>query len=212
MSLPIKVLVLISLLLGACAPGTPRSTQIPRARTEASVVRSGFSIRDGRLGAGALVRVGGSKTIRDITIGITFFAGGRKVGAQQRDILPYCPPSSDCWWGQSFFGDRLDVRWASVDRAVVRVLRAGASTDRESIVSRLRFAVEGDDVVVTPAGEDGTAYLVAVRGSRPSYGISFVTRSGEHAPLRYGTESFPTDRRDRIVGAFYPGPVERPAD
>jgi hypothetical protein len=212
-SLRLLAVAVAAVLLGACGPDEPRPTPISPARTEASIVRSGFSVRDGRIGVAALVRVRGDRTVHAIRLRVSLFSNGRRIGRSQSDVLPYCPPSTDCWWGQSFFGDQLDQDWRSVDRVVLSVDRVGDRVPSESIVSNLRTSVQGDDVLVTPPGTDGTAYLLALRGSQPSYGISFVVRGDENETLRYGKDQLPVDKRDRVIGVFYPGRVPfGPAD
>lgn len=190
----------IMTMLSACGANAPRSTPRPAKRTDAYVVRSGFSVRDGRVGVAALVRVRGNRTVRGIKVGVSLFAGGRRVGRQQ-DTLPYCPSSTDCWWGQGFYDEH------SVDRVRVEIIDTTSRTDAQAHVEKLPVVVQNDEVVVTPRGEEGTAYLVALYGREPSYAISFFTRSDETAPLRYGNDLFPITKRDRLLAVFYPGAV-----
>lgn len=190
----------MALLLSGCGVNEPRSTPIPRTRTEAYVAGSGFSIRQGRVGVAALVRVRGDRAVRAIDLRISLFAQGRRI-AEQQDTLPYCPPSTDCWWGQGFFDRR------SVDRIRVEVVSTGSTTEATPEVVELPVVIEDDDVVVTLGGEEGTAYLVALRGRRPFFGISFYVRRGESDQLRYGKDEFPTASRHRVIGVLYPGPV-----
>ncbi len=195
-----SALTAITLLLGACGGSEARPSPAPTARTEAYVVRSGFSIRDGRVGVGALVRVRGDRAVHTITLGISLFAKGRRVGRQE-DTLPYCPASTDCWWGQAFSIEH------PVDRLRVQVVGTSGRTVSPPPIRKLRVVVQDDAVLVTPPGEDGTAYLVALHGVEPSFGISFFMRRDETAELRYGKDDFPRGTNDRVLGVFYPGRV-----
>lgn len=190
----------MAVVMGACGGSEPRSTPVPRARTDAYVVRSGYSIREGRVGVGALVRVRGDRAVKTIRLGISLFAKGRRIGRQQ-DTLPYCPASTDCWWAQGFYDER------SVDRVTVEVVGTAGKTESTPEVQSLPVIVRDDEVVVTPSGEEGTAYIVAMRGRRPSFGISFFARRNATDELRYGKDLFPITSADRVLGVLYPGPI-----
>lgn len=167
--------------------------------TEAAVVRSGFSVRDGLVGTGAIVR--SERPVRDIELRVSFYRDGKELRTE-RDRIPFCPRSTDCTWGQQTFADTL----GEVDRIEVAVTGAKpvASTPALRV---LRTRTTGRDTIVSPNGIEGTVYLVAFDAGVPKLGRSFFVRTGERNPLHFSRTLFPRGQGDRVGAFLYPGPV-----
>lgn len=197
------ITTLVALALTACASDTPTPT--PASASGAYVVRSGFSVRGDRIGMGAIVRVRGNRPVQKIDLDIAFIAGGRRL-TMEPDTLPYCPPLTDCRWGQGFFAGGNIPSPRSIDRIEVTVARDGGIHPGPAEVIELDTDISRN-VTVKPRRRDGTAYLVAIRDKVPVFGLSFFTRRDEARPLHYGTKLFPRRDGDEIRAFFYPGPV-----
>jgi hypothetical protein len=199
-------LTFVTLAIAACGTdGAAPGPSVPPA-SAAYVVRSGFSIRDEQIGTGALVRVRGQRAVREIRLRVSMFANGRRVTVERAE-LPYCPPSTDCLWAEALFGEHLGRNWRDVDRVRVEVVGDGGRMTGSHEVGRLDLEEQEAHVTVTPEGEEGTAYLVALRDSAPAFGVSFFVGDGDRRPLRYSQTLFPRRQGDRVVAVFYPGPV-----
>jgi hypothetical protein len=197
----------IALVLTACALGSCASDAKPQReekRSHAYVVRSGFSVRGDRIGVGALVRVRGDRPIREIRLRVSYYVGDRRVGAEP-DTLRYCAPGTDCFWGQSFFSGGDIPR--SVDRVVVDVSGDRGAYKRRAQIEELDVRVEGDEVEVQPAGEEGTLYVIAFRGRTPRFGLSYFLTSADRTTLRYSQNLFPRAQGDRVRAFIYRGSV-----
>jgi hypothetical protein len=175
---------------------------------EATVVRDGFSIRDDRIGIGAIVRVDGHDTVRDIALTVSFRVGSRML-ATEHAILPHCPPRTDCPWGQMLFGDRLHKAWRNIDRVDIDVLRTGHAVTGSRSVVDVRTMVRDGAIEVHPDGRQGTAFVIAYEGARPVAGYSFFAAKGVRDALRYGPTLFPRLRTDAFATALYPGPTPK---
>jgi hypothetical protein len=201
-----RLALLLLVLLGACGGGDqPQEAAEPR-ESRARVVRSGFSIHDKQVGTGAIVRVDGDEARQKIGLRVTFFADGERLGAE-RDTLPFCPPRTECGWGQTLFGSNLHKSWASIDRVEVEISDNGSATSDETELGELDVTADDERVVVTPGGEEGTVYLVAFDNEVPRSGYSFFTQDGERGKLRYSQRIFPRRDGSDVKACFYPGPI-----
>jgi hypothetical protein len=178
----------------------------PDVAGDATVVRDGFSIRDDRIGIGAIVRVDGEQAFRGIVLGVRFRIGDEVVGAE-RDTLPYCPPATDCPWGQLIFGGRVTKAWRSIDNVDVRVVASGRVVPSAPTIGELPTTVRNGSVEVRPDGRAGTAYAIAFDGKLPVAGYSFFTTRGERDRLTYSSGIFPRLDRDRMKTVLYLGAV-----
>ena len=199
-----RLALVLLVVLGACANDQTNQTPAPR-ESRARIVRSGFSVHDMQIGVAATVRVDGDETLRRIGIRATFIADGKRLGTR-RDTLAFCPPRTECGWGQSLFGENLHDDWASVDRVDVRIGARGTGGE-DGNVGELDIETTDARVVVTPSGEQGTVYLVAFDDHVPRGGYSFFTQDGETNELRYTQRIFPRDEGTKVKGYFYPGPI-----
>lgn len=163
------------------------------------LVRSGSSLRDGRLGVAGLVRT--DDHVRDVVIGITMLDEGKPTTGEQ-DVLAYCPSSTDCWWAASF-----QVEGTSVDTVRTRIVSSERVDDLTEKPRELRVSANAQEVSLRPPGEEGVVYLLAFRADAPRFGTSFFTRAGERSRLRYGPALFPRHRSERVRAFFYPGLV-----
>jgi hypothetical protein len=154
---------------------------------------------------GAIVRVRGNRTIRDIELSIAFTADGEKVTVEP-DTLPFCPPSTDCYWGQGFYPDEEDPDPRTIDRIEVAVSRDGGSRPEAGEVIELETETR-NGVSVTPRKQEGTVYLVAIRDRVPVFGVSFFTGRDDTRPLHYAEPLFALRDGDDVRAFFYPGPV-----
>jgi hypothetical protein len=195
-----KPLFAVALLASCLSCG-----RTPEPPGEATVVRTGFSIRDDRIGIGAIVRVDGQETLRDIVLDVRFRIGDDVVGAE-RDTLPYCPPATDCPWGQLIFGDRVTKEWWSIDDVDVRVVGSeSVAGPHARTVEEVPTVVRDGAVEVTPDGRAGTAYTIAFDGDVPVAGYSFFTTLGERDRLTYSSRIFPRLDGDRVETVLYVG-------
>lgn len=193
----ILTICLAVLLLGACSE---RAEQTGDVR----VTRHGLSVRNGTVGVGALVRA--SEARRDLEISLVFSADGDRVSTQ-RSTLPFCPASTDCWWGESYAGATLGGRWSAIDDVEIRI-GDGSADDSERQVVELDV-VTTDDRTEIEVPDDGTVYTIVFDDGAPVWGGFATVRD---APDRVGSQGLVSgDERMRAflyVGAF--GDAGRP--
>lgn len=163
-----------------------------------SVSRTGFSVRDGRVGFGALVRA--TEPLREVELEISIMNDGRAVSTQT-DTLPHCSPGRDCWWGTGFFHE------GPVDDVLIRVIRSTSAAEDVPPIRELAVSKHGADVRLRAPGAEGTVYLLAFERGRPRYGLSFFTGRGDRGELRYERQTFPVREGEQVRAFFYPGPV-----
>lgn len=170
------------------------------------VVRSGFSVRGEHVGFGAVVRVRGNRTIRNIQLRISYIANGRRMSLPP-ETLRFCPPATDCWWGQSFFAQGELSGTRSMEKIDIRVAKTGGSSMTSNELRELRVASAIDHVTVALQRTEGTAYLIAIRDSVPVFGYSFFTTRAEGGANSYSKQVFPHREGDTVRAFLYPGPV-----
>lgn len=211
------VAIALTIVLTSCGRGPTTSpaqgndaTPVPRVTettepTRVDVVRSGFTIHRDQVGVGAVVRVYGSSARREIDLDIAYYASGRRLGSEE-DTLPFCPPQTECFWGQTFVGDTLGSEWRSIDDVRVSI-RDGGTADGDVEIEELSLTSDDDSIVVRPVGAEGTVYVVVVEGRTPRFGQSFYTPDGDRREITYPRRSFPPAPVEAFKAFFYPGPV-----
>lgn len=188
---------LVLVVLGGCSTAE-------RPEPVVRVARSAFFVGTEQVGTAAVLRVDGSRTVTDIELSITFFAADRELG-RETDRLPFCPPSTDCPWGQRLYGEHLGRRWRDIDRVTVEVTGHGAKTRRELGVEELSTRVTDEVAIVRPAGVEGTAYLLAYDGDTPRTGVSFFIAEGDRHALWYSRRLFERPAGGEVRAYLYPG-------
>lgn len=162
------------------------------------VSRTGYSVRDGRVGFGGLIRTTGP--VRNIGLEVTMRDEGRAVRTD-RDTLVYCAPERDCWWGNSFVADE------AIDEVDIRIVASEAADDDIEAPRELPVTRRSGEVRLRAPGEEGVVYLLAFERGTPRFAISFFTRRDEQGQLRYSRALFPARGDEAVRAFFYPGPV-----
>lgn len=192
--------VALVLLVAACAkPETPLATTPPG--TQGAI--AGFAIRGEHIGTSARIRVDEGR--RPVELRISLIADGREVWSG-RDTVPFCPAATDCWWGNAFFDDELARHDPPIDDIRVEVA-PGEANDITGDFRELDVTHHADEVTMQPPGIEGTVYLVAFDGDRPTFGVSFFTEAGSTSLLHYGPALFPLRPGERARAFHYAGPI-----
>lgn len=178
-------------------------TSEPRDTDPVDVVRSGFSYRQDQLGVAAAFRVTDARVDIPVTIGM--FAGDRSVGSEQ-SVLPFCPPSTECWWGERFSTGSAGSDLSEVDRVEVSA-GAGRASRAEHEITELHVEAKGDRATIEPT-DAGVAYLIVTRDERPVWGsFTHVARADGRIASEGVLAEDETMRAFLYVGAFPDAPA-----
>jgi hypothetical protein len=177
---PVVGAVLMVIVVAGCSGGPQQRPKAPPT-SAVEVVRSGFSARGKTLGVAALIRVSGSRPLRDIRLSVNLIAG-RNNFASDGPTIPYCPPKRDCWWGKSYrsdktFGsDHLIKPARSVTKVAVTVA-AIASYGASPAIRELTATPRNGKTEIRAPRRKGVVYVIALKGALPRFGWSTTVRA-----------------------------------
>lgn len=221
------MLVMVAAVVTACGPRIdsqgpssrtievqePSKTVVPPKLTSSGikVMKSGFSLEEGRFGVGAKLYNHLGNTVIDIDLRIDIYSRSHKRIGGFRDGIPFCPGHHVCWFGSTFAIKEVIDSGRAIGFVQVEVAAddGAVSTAVANLNVSELYLSRGSLGEVTgdlPNDVEGTAAIVALRGGRPIAGIMVEVGPGRGFihQLSLPQDIFPAQGKHEILkGTLY---------
>lgn len=200
--------VILFLTLIACTRAPVRVvTPAEQPAPAVSATAAGVTLSPAQVSVGATLHNADARAANQIGLDIRLFDARGRTVATTTDSLPWCPGGATCLWGGTFVGSQFGRRWDAIARVAISV-RVAYWTERASTPVGFDARREDGTVIGTIPGREGDAYVVGFTDGRPVSGMALVIRREDKPSTRLADAALlPPVTGERLVGAFYPGPV-----